>query len=79
MNPAWKEPAPGWVDVYSGLTAMLIGAGKGLIRTVYCKQDYHVDLVPVDYVTNSIIVAAWHTGVARYRNALILLVFISLE
>jgi len=56
---AWKEPLPGWLENLNGPTGIVAGAGKGVLRTVYCKRDKIADLVPVDIPINLAIAAAW--------------------
>ena len=34
---AWREPIPGWLENLNGPTGIVAGAGKGVLRTVYCK------------------------------------------
>ena len=34
---AWKEPLPGWLENLNGPTGIIAGAGKGVLRTVYCS------------------------------------------
>jgi hypothetical protein len=58
--PVWKQPLPGWTDNINGPTGLLIGAGKGVIRTMYCNQDRYADYVPVDIAVNGLLVAAWN-------------------
>lgn len=53
------EPCPGWVDSYDGLTNIILSSGMGKLRTLMCKADGPVDMIPVDTVSNSIIAAAW--------------------
>lgn len=53
--PIWKEPIPGWTDNINGPTGLLIGAGKGVIRSMYCNGSAYADYVPVDIVVNVII------------------------
>lgn len=38
---------------------MVVGAGVGLIHTLNCDPKAVADLVPGDYVVNSVIAAAW--------------------
>ncbi|CAG9767734.1 unnamed protein product [Ceutorhynchus assimilis] len=59
---AWKEPLPGWVDNLNGPTGILIGAGKGVIRTMHCNAEFIADVVPVDVSVNSLILIAWKRG-----------------
>jgi len=54
--PIWKEPLPGWTDNINGPTGLLIGAGKGVIRTMYCDKSHYADFVPVDIAVNAILV-----------------------
>lgn len=49
---------PGWVDNLNGPTGLLIGAGKGVIRSMHCNGDYHAEVVPVDLAINAIITIA---------------------
>ncbi|EFA05233.2 putative fatty acyl-CoA reductase CG5065 [Tribolium castaneum] len=53
--PIWKEPLPGWTDNINGPIGLLIGAGKGVIRTMYCKGESYADYIPVDIVANCLI------------------------
>lgn len=55
----WKEPIPGWTDNINGPAGLLIGAGKGVIRTMYCKSDGYADFLPVDIGVNAMIVCTY--------------------
>ncbi|KRT84455.1 hypothetical protein AMK59_1510, partial [Oryctes borbonicus] len=59
---AVKEPIPGWVDNLNGPTGILVGAGKGVIRTMHCNASLDADIVPVDIVINRLIVIAKELG-----------------
>ncbi|KAJ3667018.1 hypothetical protein Zmor_002429 [Zophobas morio] len=50
--PVWKEPVVGWTDNINGPTGLLIAAGKGVLRTMYCQKETYADYVPVDIVAN---------------------------
>ncbi|CAH2988364.1 unnamed protein product [Chilo suppressalis] len=58
--PIWQEPLPGWTDNINGPTGLLIGAGKGVIRTMYCKSNSYADYLPVDVFINGIMILAWN-------------------
>ncbi|XP_033223503.1 putative fatty acyl-CoA reductase CG5065 [Belonocnema kinseyi] len=58
--PVWKEPIPGWTDNINGPTGLLIGAGKGVIRTMYCNENGYADYLPVDIAVNAILVSSWN-------------------
>ncbi|XP_018571925.1 fatty acyl-CoA reductase 1-like, partial [Anoplophora glabripennis] len=57
--PVWKEPIPGWTDNINGPAGLLIGAGKGVIRTMHCNSDRYADYLPVDIGVNAMIVSTW--------------------
>lgn len=58
--PVWKEPLPGWTDNINGPTGLLIGAGKGVIRTMYCNENGYADYVSADLVVNAILTCTWN-------------------
>ncbi|XP_072934147.1 putative fatty acyl-CoA reductase CG5065 [Epargyreus clarus] len=58
--PIWREPVPGWTDNINGPTGLLIGAGKGVIRSMYCRSNSYADYLPVDVFINGIMVTAWN-------------------
>ncbi|XP_050315779.1 fatty acyl-CoA reductase 1 [Anthonomus grandis grandis] len=60
--PIWKEPIPGWTDNINGPTGLLIGAGKGVIRTMYCQQDSYADYLPVDIAVNATLISTWYSN-----------------
>ncbi|XP_045768140.1 putative fatty acyl-CoA reductase CG5065 [Maniola jurtina] len=53
-----KEPMPGWIDNWFGASALITTIMKGLNRVLLAERDNCLDLIPVDYVSNLIIVAA---------------------
>lgn len=57
--PVWKEPIPGWTDNINGPTGLLIGAGKGVIRTMYCNGESYADYLPVDIAVNGMILCVY--------------------
>ncbi|VEN49495.1 unnamed protein product [Callosobruchus maculatus] len=65
---AYKEPIPGWVDNINGPTGILIGAGKGVIRTMHCNTKLVADVVPVDMVINSMLLATWEQGIKQLKT-----------
>ena len=48
----------------------MMGAGKGVIRTMWCNGQYNADLVPVDVICNGLITVAWKiaTESERYEH-----------
>ncbi|KAL0125701.1 hypothetical protein PUN28_004638 [Cardiocondyla obscurior] len=60
--PSYQEPMPGWVDNLNGPTGLMVGAGKGVIRSMHCNGDYHAEVIPVDFATNTIITIAYKLG-----------------
>jgi hypothetical protein len=66
VTAAWREPVPGWVDNVSGITGIMMEIGRGTIRSIICDQKLTMDLIPVDFVVNTLIGVAWHTATYRY-------------
>lgn len=64
--PVWKEPIPGWTDNINGPAGLLIGAGKGVIRTMYCKSDGYADFLPVDIGVNGMLACTFDFVTYRY-------------
>ena len=60
MTPAYQEPLPGWVDNLNGPTGVLIGAAKGVIRSMLCNGELKSEIIPVDIAVNGIITIPYH-------------------
>jgi len=58
ISAAYREPLPGWVDTFSAAGGLSLAGGIGIINFVRGNGNNVADLIPVDYVSNSIIVAA---------------------
>ncbi|XP_072379103.1 putative fatty acyl-CoA reductase CG5065 [Diabrotica undecimpunctata] len=65
---AYKEPIPGWIDNLNGPTGILVGAGKGVIRTMHCNAELNTDFVPVDMTINSLLTVAWKVGTGPQKS-----------
>lgn len=65
VTAAWREPFEGWVDNVSGITGIMMEIGRGTIRSIICDQRLVVDVIPVDFVINTLVAAAWHTATFR--------------
>lgn len=62
MTPAFSEPMPGWVDNLNGPMGLLVGGGKGVIRSMLCHGEYNAEIIPVDFAINAIIIIASKIG-----------------
>ncbi|XP_061723572.1 putative fatty acyl-CoA reductase CG5065 [Cydia pomonella] len=56
--PAYLDPIPGWVDSLNGPVGLLLGASKGVIRTMLCDASIYAQVIPVDAAINAIIALA---------------------
>ncbi|KAJ8938151.1 hypothetical protein NQ318_007011, partial [Aromia moschata] len=65
--PAIEEPVPGWVDSLNGPIGLLVGGGKGVIRSMYCKGENQGQFIPVDFAINASIVIAYLVGSAKTK------------
>lgn len=57
--PTFSEPFPGWVDNLNGPIGVILGGGKGVIRSMLCDGDNHAEVIPVDLAINALIIIAW--------------------
>jgi alcohol-forming fatty acyl-CoA reductase len=53
---SYNEPYQGWTDTFSAAGGLSLGGGSGLIRFIPGDENVVSDLIPVDYVANTIIV-----------------------
>ncbi|TNV85444.1 hypothetical protein FGO68_gene11996 [Halteria grandinella] len=56
IQAAIKEPLPGWTDTLSAAGGLGVVVAVGLLEYINSKEDNVADIVPVDYVSNAIIV-----------------------
>lgn len=56
--PAFKEPLPGWVDSLNGPAGLMMGAAKGVIRSMLLDGSLNAELIPVDTAINATILIA---------------------
>lgn len=54
-----EDPFPGWTDNVYGLNGILTACALGLLRSLHLRKEYIGDIVPADFVSNTIIAAAW--------------------
>lgn len=64
---AWREPEPGWVDNMFAFSGLLVGMGKGFLRSLYIKRGIKLDFIPVDIPINLMLTAAWNVDVEHYK------------
>ncbi|KAG7307567.1 hypothetical protein JYU34_007785 [Plutella xylostella] len=68
VTPSFKEPMPGWVDNLNGPIGLMVGAGKGVIRSMHCYGHYHAEVIPVDIAINALICIGWEIGTQKERS-----------
>lgn len=71
VTGTWKEPIPGWVENLNGPTGLLVGAGKGVIRSMHCRAEYNADIMPCDIAINAIVILAWKVAKLRLNRPLV--------
>lgn len=59
---AAREPFPGWTDTMSAAGGISILGGLGLKHVTYVKEDRALDIVPVDYVVNTLLLGSCSTA-----------------
>ncbi|XP_057672431.1 putative fatty acyl-CoA reductase CG5065 [Diorhabda carinulata] len=58
--PAFKDPVPGWTNNLQGPSGLFVGAGKGVIRTVYMDTSCYANFSPIDCTVSAIMVFSWY-------------------
>ncbi|CRK93122.1 CLUMA_CG006592, isoform A [Clunio marinus] len=66
--PAYKEPLPGWVDSLNGPAGLMLGAAKGVIRSMLVDGDLDAEIVPVDIAINGTIIIAKQIAMQQKRS-----------
>lgn len=61
------EPVEGWVDSLNGPIGLLVGSGKGVIRSMHCKGENRGQFIPVDFAINASIVIAQIVGSSKEK------------
>ncbi len=57
IGSSYKYPVPGWVDNVSAAGALFLLGGLGLLNRVQGDNYKFGDIIPVDYVCDTIILA----------------------
>ncbi|CAL1290425.1 unnamed protein product [Larinioides sclopetarius] len=65
VTAAWKEPFPDWVDNFNGPSGLTAAVSKGLMHSMCGKISNTADIIPVDVVSNLMIIVAWYTATNR--------------
>lgn len=65
--PAYQEPLPGWVDSLNGPAGLMLGAAKGVIRSMLLDGSLETEVIPVDTAINGIILIAKHIAVGSKK------------
>ncbi|CAG9577625.1 unnamed protein product [Danaus chrysippus] len=58
VGPCLSSPIPGWLDTWIANTALFSDITRGMTRVFYGDQSVVCDMIPVDFVSNFIIIAA---------------------
>jgi alcohol-forming fatty acyl-CoA reductase len=61
----------------NGPIGLLIGAGKGVVRTMLTDRHAYIEDIPVDFATRGIILAAWETANQRFINSIYTLILLN--
>jgi alcohol-forming fatty acyl-CoA reductase len=56
IGGALSEPYPGWTDTISAAGGLSVVGGIGIVNFIHGYEDNIADLIPVDLVSNMIIV-----------------------
>ena len=56
ISGSFKEPVPGWTDTISAAGGLSLTGGIGLVNFIHGNSENIADLIPVDVVSNMILV-----------------------
>jgi hypothetical protein len=59
---SYRQPTPGWTDSLAAAGGLTMLAALGIIKNMFSTGNTVFDLIPADYVTNSIIIVTAFTG-----------------
>ncbi|XP_024228369.1 putative fatty acyl-CoA reductase CG5065 [Bombus impatiens] len=60
VGASLEEPCPGWIQGTSAFTGLVLLVSRGCATTIPARKDARLDVVPVDFVVDTIICTAWH-------------------
>ena len=52
---SYEQPTPGWTDTLAAGGGVTFAVSSGLMHVVFTEAKATVDLIPVDYVTNTVL------------------------
>ncbi|XP_034659810.1 putative fatty acyl-CoA reductase CG5065 [Drosophila subobscura] len=68
VTAAISEPLPGWIEGVTGPTGLMIGAARGVIRSMHCNPDYSSTVIPVDKAINGLILCGYQRAKASSQE-----------
>ncbi|CAK9831421.1 Fatty acyl-CoA reductase 1 [Anthophora retusa] len=66
-----KEPIAAWTNNLYGFTGVFVASGIGLLHSLLCKVECIADIIPADYVVNTMIASAWDVANIKAANKLV--------
>lgn len=63
----------------NGPTGLIVGGGKGVIRSMHCNQHYPANVIPVDIAINDLIIIAKELAINHKHHTQPLIVNIVAE
>ncbi|XP_037953609.1 putative fatty acyl-CoA reductase CG5065 [Teleopsis dalmanni] len=71
VTAAYHEPYPGWIDNIQGITGIMMEIGKGTISSILGDKNIICDIIPVDFVVNSMLLMAQKAtvGIVNISNS----------
>lgn len=64
-----EDPFPGWTENIYGLNGILTACALGLLRALHLRREYVGDVIPADFVSNTVLAVAWLTALGRSNKA----------
>jgi fatty acyl-CoA reductase len=61
------EPFQGWTDSEAATGAVIVGAGAGFKHFLHSRKYNGLDVIPVDMVSNALIIASASTAIEDWQ------------
>lgn len=58
----YKDPIGGWTNNITGVNGLCVGIGIGFLRHLHVQDDFIIDIICADFVTNTTLAAVWMTA-----------------
>lgn len=55
----YQDPIGGWTNNITGINGLCVGIGVGFLRHLHVRNDFVIDVICADFVTNTTLASIW--------------------